>query len=256
MIPKVIHYCWFGGKPLTPEILLFIESWKKHLPDYELKEWNESNFDVNSSVWTKEAYSCHKFAFVSDYVRLKILYEYGGIYMDTDVEVLRSFDDLLDLPYFVGRENTIHGINTATIGVEPHCPWIKICMQHYDNRHFLHGDVMDMRVNPELIKDDLLKNGFKFNELNSKEDFIEGSKIFNIFPAVYFSPLKSGKDTSTNKTYAVHRYMSTWNKMSFLQCLVMHVKNFLKMVLPKKFSQRILAYKKSKRDSFFEKNDL
>ena len=86
----------------------------------------------------------------------------------------------------------------------------------------MHGDVMDMRVNPELIKDDLLKNGFIFNELNSKEDFIEGCKIFNIFPAVYFSPLKNGKDTSTNETYAIQRYMSTWNKVSFLQGLVMH----------------------------------
>lgn len=253
MIPKIIHYCWFGGNPLPTQVKKYIETWKKHLPDYEIREWNESNFDVNSTVWTKEAHASHKYAFVSDYVRLTALYEYGGIYLDTDVEVLRSFDSFLDLPYFVGAENTIHGINTATIGAEPHSEWVKLCLQHYNNRHFLHGEVMDIRVNPELIKDELLKNGFTLNNIECKEQFLNHKKIFNIFPSSYFSPMSNGRCLATNDTYAIHRYMSTWNKLSLRQRIIMRFKDILKKMLPNKMTQFILDYKKQKRDSFFDK---
>ena len=89
MIPKIIHYCWFGGKPLPDEVKKYMETWKKYCPYYEITEWNESNFDVNQNQYCREAYEAGKWAFVSDYARLKILYDYGGIYMDTDMEVRR-----------------------------------------------------------------------------------------------------------------------------------------------------------------------
>ena len=104
MIPKLIHYCWFGRNPLPKSAIKCIESWKKFLPDYEIKEWNENNFDVNIIPYTKEAYECKKYAFVSDYARFWILYKYGGLYFDTDVEVIKSMDDIIERGPFMGIE--------------------------------------------------------------------------------------------------------------------------------------------------------
>ena len=106
MIPKIIHYCWFGRGPMPPMALKCIESWHRFMPDYEYKLWNEDNFDVNSVPYVKEAYEARKFAFVTDYVRLYALYTEGGIYMDTDVEVLKPYDDLLGLSGFTGYEGS------------------------------------------------------------------------------------------------------------------------------------------------------
>ena len=105
MIPKIIHYCWFGHNPLPPLAIKCIASWKKHFPDYEIKEWNEDNFNVNSIPYTYEAYSVGKYAFVSDYARFWILYQYGGIYFDTDVEVIKNMDDIINAGPFMGCEN-------------------------------------------------------------------------------------------------------------------------------------------------------
>ncbi|RGX78343.1 hypothetical protein DXA68_12330 [Bacteroides stercorirosoris] len=102
MIPKIIHYCWFGGKPLPPKAKKYIESWKKFCPDYEIKEWNESNFDVHCCRYVEEAYNAKKWAFVSDYARFLALYNEGGIYFDTDIEVLKPFDNLLGCGAFFG----------------------------------------------------------------------------------------------------------------------------------------------------------
>jgi len=102
MIPKIIHYCWFGGKPLPDEVKKYMETWKKYCPYYEITEWNESNFDVNQNQYCREAYEAGKWAFVSDYARLKILYDYGGIYMDTDMEVCKPLDRLASYALWVG----------------------------------------------------------------------------------------------------------------------------------------------------------
>ena len=118
MIPKIIHYCWLSNNPYPEEIVNCINSWKKYLPDYQLMLWNFDRFDIDSSIWVKQAYETKKYAFASDYLRLYALYNYGGIYLDVDVEVINSFDNLLDLPYFIGEENTIYAIEAATIGAE------------------------------------------------------------------------------------------------------------------------------------------
>ena len=104
MIPKVIHYCWFGGNPLPELAKICIDSWKKYLPDYEIKEWNETNFDLDSCEYIREAYNCKKWAFVSDYARFWILYNYGGLYFDTDVEILNPLDDIIKCGSFMGNE--------------------------------------------------------------------------------------------------------------------------------------------------------
>ena len=119
MIPKVIHYCWFGRNTLPPLAVKCIESWKKYFPDYEIKEWNEENFNVNIIPYTKEAYEMKKYAFVSDYARFWILYHYGGLYFDTDVEVIRPMDDIIDKGPFMGCEKNIDNNGETILAVAP-----------------------------------------------------------------------------------------------------------------------------------------
>ena len=104
MIPKIIHYCWFGGNPLPEDAKKYIESWRKYCPGYEIKEWNESNFDINCCDYVREAYEAKKWAFVSDYARFYILYQYGGLYFDTDVEMIRPLFSILQKGSFMGME--------------------------------------------------------------------------------------------------------------------------------------------------------
>ncbi len=115
MIPKVIHYCWFGRNPLPKSALKCIASWRKYFPNYEIKEWNEDNFDVNIIPYTQEAYSVGKYAFVSDYARFKILYENGGLYFDTDVEVIRPMDDIIERGAFMGVEVECTAVDTTPL---------------------------------------------------------------------------------------------------------------------------------------------
>ena len=117
-IPKIIHYCWFGGKEKPKQVKKCIESWKKHLSDYQIIEWSEKNFDVNQFQYTKDAYAAKKYAFVSDVARVKALLEYGGIYFDTDVEVFKSFDDILDTKCLLGFEEGNY-IATSMMGAVP-----------------------------------------------------------------------------------------------------------------------------------------
>ena len=136
MIPKKIHYIWVGGNPLTPLAEKCIESWKKYCPDYEIVRWDESNFDVNQNQYCKEAYENKKWAFVSDYIRLKVLYEEGGIYMDTDVEVVKPLDKFLSNPAFSGFENDTM-IPTGIIASEKNNPWVDKLLKKYDDKHFI-----------------------------------------------------------------------------------------------------------------------
>ena len=118
MIPKVIHLCWLSGDPYPPMIQSCIETWKKYCPDYDIMLWDTKQFNVNSIPWTKQAFEAKKFAFAADYIRLYAVYNYGGIYLDSDVEVLKSFDDVLELPYFVCQEVDSNSIELAAFGAE------------------------------------------------------------------------------------------------------------------------------------------
>ena len=253
MIPKVIHYCWFGRNPKSTAIKNYINTWKNVLCGYEIVEWNETNFDVNSTVWTKEAMDCRKYAFVSDYVRLKVLYEHGGIDLETDVVVLKPFDGLLSLPYFFGAEDTVHGINTATIGVEHHSSWIKICLDHYKDRHFIVNGRMDMRVNPELIRNCLLKNGYFIKNIVDIKEFSSQSTDFCVFPASWFSPIKNSVCLANESTYAIHHYAASWgDKMDWGNRMTNKIKNVAKVILPTSITDYILKKKKEKRDRQFD----
>ena len=151
MIPKIIHLCWLSGDKYPAKIAKCIASWKKHLPDYEIMLWDTKRFDLNTSNWVKQAFEAKKYAFAADYIRFYALHNFGGIYLDSDVEVLKSFNPLLDLPYFVGAEKA--GTPEAAImGAEKGLPWIKKCLDYYSGRNFIKEDgSYDIRKLPDIM---------------------------------------------------------------------------------------------------------
>lgn len=224
MIPKVIHYCWFGKKPIPTEYQKYIASWKKFLPDYEIKEWNEDNYDVNCIPFSSEAYGVKKFAYVSDYARLRILYENGGIYFDTDVEVIREMDDLMAKGAWMAIEkhkNTPNADDMVALGlgfaVEPHNPLIKEIMEFYENTHYIFPDGHVEQIPIVPITSKVLK---KYGLKSSATKPYKCGGI-TIYPWDYFCPQEflSSKIEITENTYTIHHYSATW--MSWWDKLMM-----------------------------------
>lgn len=217
MIPKVIHYCWFGrGK--KPELAeKCIKSWLRFFPDYEIKEWNEDNFDVNIIPYTAEAYSIKKYAFVSDYARYWILYHYGGLYFDTDVEVIKSMDDIVDRGGFMGIEveATNDGFPQIApglgIGVMPNNPIYKELLDYYSTLHYL-----DPEGKPNNIT--VVKHNTKVLKMFGLKPTNELQKVGDIwiYPRDYFNPLNdnTGQLNITDNTRSIHWYTKSWQSGS------------------------------------------
>lgn len=212
MIPKKIHYCWFGDSKLPPKIAYCIESWKKNLPDYEIIQWNQEKFPPETTAWTKEAYESRKFAFVADYIRFYALQTEGGIYLDADVEVLKPFDPLLDRPYFLGREQSPNIVESAIFGVAPNSKWVGECLEHYKDRHFIKEDgSFDMVPLPELMRD-LFMERYGISMINRIEDFNPDEKSMQLLPVDFFSPKhhKTLKLKVTDNTFTIHHFAGSW----------------------------------------------
>lgn len=207
MIPKKIHYCWFGRGEMPKIALKCIASWKKYLPDYELKMWNEDNFDIDMYPYVREAYDKRKFAFVTDVVRLYALYHEGGIYMDTDVEVLKSLDGFLIHTAFSGFENDTN-IPTGIMASEKGGRWAKNNLGYYETRHFIKGDgSLDLTTNVEIITNYMLPLGLKQD--NTYQDFPD---LITFYPKDYFCP-KSPVDEKlylTKNSHTIHHFSGTW----------------------------------------------
>lgn len=203
-----------------PELALkCIESWHRHMPDYQYRLWNEDNFNINCNTYVKEAYDARKFAFVSDYVRLYALYTEGGIYLDTDVEVFKSFEDFLHLSGFIGFEGTKHcPVGTGVIASVPKGQWLEEQIAAYEGIHFILPDgSYDLTTNPVRISAIMRKNGFV-------QDGTEQSyKDMHVFPVDFFCPRQStGEYFKTENTYCDHHYMGSWGdkKGNFILKLV------------------------------------
>ena len=207
MIPKKIHYCWFGKGPKGKIFKKCLKSWKKYMPDYEIVEWNEENFDINQNDYIKEAYSVKKYAFVSDYARLKIIYDNGGIYLDTDVELLKPIPkEALENGYFAKEKcNTI---NTGLGFAAPRNNKIlQKLMESYNNDHFLkeNGNINLLTCVSRATRD-LKKIGYV---INSKLKEIEKIKVYE--PDFFCGyDLDSNHYLITNNTISVHHYSATW----------------------------------------------
>ena len=163
MIPKIIHYCWLSNNPIPSKLQEYMESWKKQLPDYEFILWNFERFDINSSIWVKQAFEAKKYAFAADYIRLFAVYHYGGIYMDMDVEVVKSFNPLLNNSCILGKEDS-NAIEAGVFGAEKNAVWIKECLDYYEDRCFIRPDgSFDIKPLPlimyDILYDSYIKNG-------------------------------------------------------------------------------------------------
>ena len=207
MIEKKIHYCWFGGKELSELAKKCIESWKRYCPDYEIIEWNETNYDLNKNEYVKYTYENKLYAFLTDYVRLDVICKEGGIYLDTDVELLKPIDDLLDCKAFMGLE-AIGQVATGLIfGALKNHPFIKENKKYYENQPFLDKQGNFKRINCVSITTNLLrKYGFQ------DKDEIQKIKDVIIYPIEYFSPLDYASNilNVTKKTYSIHWYSGAW----------------------------------------------
>lgn len=240
MIPKIIHYCWFGKKPIPIEIRNYIETWKKYCPDYEIKEWNESNFNINENIYCKEAYESKKWAFVSDYVRLKVLYDYGGIYMDTDMEMCKPFDDLLKYNAFVGFQSD-RKISTGMIAASKKNKWIGYLLSYYDNKCFKKkNNQCDLTTNVEVITA-MTKEKYNIILNDSLQTFGDNNVVF---PFEYFCAKDSidGKIYKTKKTYTIHHFNASW--LSWYG----KIKSLLKRILVIFFGKKFVIYLKMKKN--------
>ena len=215
MIPKIIHLCWLSGDKYPAKIAKCIASWKKNLPDYEIMLWDTKRFDLNSSNWVKQAFEAKKYAFAADYIRFYALYNYGGVYLDSDVEVLKSFNSLLDLPYFVGAEKA--GTPEAAImGAEKSLPWIKKCLDYYSGRNFIKEDgSYDIRKLPDIMVEQITKlQPIRNLSLEESERIreLDFSKEVLVMHDKYFSPkvFDSREVEITPYTYAIHHYQNSW----------------------------------------------
>lgn len=207
MIAKKIHYFWFGGKELPELAKKCIESWKKYCPDYEIIEWNETNYDLNKNEFVKYTYEHGMYAFLTDYARLDIIYKEGGIYLDTDVELVKSLDDLLDCAAFLGMESAGRVATGLGFGAKKHNKIIKENKEYYENNPFLDEQGNFIRTTCVDITTNILKkHGLKDqNEIQDLKDAI-------VYPTQYFCPLDyaSGHLHQTKNTYSIHWYGGSW----------------------------------------------
>ena len=215
MIPKTIHFCWFGGKAIPKEYEKYIDSWRRFLPDYEIKRWDETNYDVNCIPFSAEAYSVGKYAYVSDYARLRILYEHGGVYFDTDVEVIKPIDDILDAgPFMAFEKNTnakVDEMLNVAIGlgfaVEPGNPIIREILDFYESHHYIYPDGhMEQITIVKIVTDILKSHGLTRSDRPST---VEG---ITVYPWDYFCPVEfmSSKLEITKNTRTIHHYSASW----------------------------------------------
>lgn len=215
MIPKIIHYCWFGGAPLGENEKRCIDSWKKFLPEYEIIEWNENNYDVSKNNYMFEAYKNGKWGFVSDYARIDVIFNYGGIYFDTDVEVIKSFDDLLDAKMFCGLEKSNENSNLQNhvalglgFGAEKNHYTLKAMLDLYENLSFYNEDGSLNLVPCPKYQTEVLKS-FGFDAFSDKYQDLNGIKVY---PEEYFSPKSflTGELKITENTYSIHHWSMSW----------------------------------------------
>ena len=208
MIPKIIHYCWFGGNPLTELANKCIESWKKYCPDYEIRRWDETNFDVNCCDYVREAYEAKMWAFVSDYARFKILYENGGVYFDTDVELIRPINDIVAKGSFMGLEKSeeIYVATGLGLAADAGLPLFEEILDDYHHSHFEKDTNGAYETVVTRVTDIVLKHGdIQPNEISD----VAG---ITIYPPEYFCPLNyyTGEMKITENSRSIHHYMASW----------------------------------------------
>ena len=212
MIPKKIHYCWLSNDAMPEKLQRCIDSWKMKLPDYEIIKWDLKKFPLEKSIWVRQAYERKKYAFGADYIRLYALVTEGGIYLDSDVEVLKTFDDLLHLPFFICKENSPQGVEAATIGAEAGTSWLIKCLEYYNEKTFVDSSGKEQTaVLPSILQDCISRN-FDICYIDSPLEFNVNKNTVFVLPMDYFSPKNyvTKKIVITENTYSIHHFAGTW----------------------------------------------
>mgnify|MGYP001171208262 FL=1 len=226
MIPKIIHFCWLSGEPYPPLIANCLESWKRVLPDYEIMLWDTNRIDVSSNLWLKQSFENRKYAFAADYIRFYALYHYGGIYLDADVEVLKTFDPLLCEKEIIGEEAS-GDIEAAVIGVEKGCEWVKKCLDYYNVRPFVKQDgSYDMRPVPLLVH-----SVIKHENIDIKPYYFFSPKDYNV-----------GKIAISEETYCVHHFDGKWLKKGTVYILKRYIHCMLYYSLGRKGHNKLVHF--------------
>jgi hypothetical protein len=207
-IPKKIHYCWLGRNPKPKSVLKCIESWKKYCPDYEIIEWNEDNLDISSHLYSKQAYDAKAWAFATDYFRLWIVYTYGGIYLDTDVQIIRSLDPLLQNRAFMGFESETSIASGLGFGAEAGSEFLAENMKIYESLEFLNPDGSYNRLPAPAYSTEVARRHGLTNDTGKIQQVLD----LTCYPREYFSPKDyfTGRTRITGNTYTIHHYDSTW----------------------------------------------
>ncbi len=208
MIPKIIHYCWFGNNPKPKNALKCIDSWKKYCPDFEIREWTEKDFDVNQNEYTRQAYEAKAWGFVPDYIRLWIIYNHGGFYLDTDVQVVRDLSPLCKYSAFAGLQDIGCVALGLGFGAEAGNPIIKAHMQQYEQLRFVNEDgIYNKTPSPDYTTKLLLSFGFDL-----QSDAIQDLGNITIFPKEYFCPkdFATGITRLTPDSYSIHQFDASW----------------------------------------------
>jgi hypothetical protein len=207
MIPKIIHYCWFGKNPLPTLALKCIDSWKKYCEEFEIIEWNENNFDITINKYSKEAYESKKWAFVSDVARLYAVYNYGGIYFDVDVEVIKSLDEFLNNNMFIGFENPARLASGLGFGAEKNFYLVKKMLDIYNETSFLNSDgTFNITPCPIYNTKIIKQEGFAIDNTKQTKNGI------TIYPMEYLCPKdwETGDTNITINTHTIHHYVASW----------------------------------------------
>ena len=236
MIPKIIHYCWFGGGKMPTLVEQCIASWHMHMPDWQYRLWNESNFDIAiSPAYVQQAYQAKKYAFVSDYVRLWALEREGGLYMDVDFEVYRSFDDLMEqYDAFAGYEGSKRNpVMMGVIAAKAHHPWIQGMLQTYSDRAFVLADgSLDMTPNTGYFLDWMLERGF-VND-GKEQNFMD----VHILPVECFCPvLTTGENLRCERTYCEHKGLHSWSSNGGWKAKLLNI-------LPQSWKMKVIKLKR------------
>ena len=208
MIPKVIHYCWFGGKPLPLTARKCIASWKKVCPDYEIVRWDESNFDIRQHPFISSAYDAGAWAFVSDWARLKVVLDYGGIYLDTDVKLIKTLDGLLDNQCYIGVQQVGHLCTTGLgFGAVASNQVVRKMLEQYKGIKFSNSNRSDLAC-PFLNNAVFQEMGFRYSS-----EIVRLANGTTVYPCQYFDPLAPGtnsKNCLSADTVSIHCYANSW----------------------------------------------
>lgn len=245
-IPKIIHYCWFGKNPMPDLVKNCIKSWKKYCPDYEIVEWNENNFDVHSNRFVEEAYQAKKWAFVADYVRLYAIYNVGGIYLDSDVELLRPLDCFLSNKAFSGFE-TKDSPAAVVLGCRKGHSLIQEFMEYYENRPFIQQDgSYDMKPNTRIFTELMIQHGLR---LNGKKQTVAECTFY---PEIVFSPNNFRRIFCcySARSYSVHHILGSWGmaptyKRKFHKRVLMYCVRVVRDVIGTPTTGKLLKLMKS-----------